>query len=238
MGGVERFKQVSNRKLESKDQKISFTNLLEQKMKSSAGYFYFHDLLQWTDESQLNIRDNLLFLPNFINEHEEQLLIDEVQRRLKTMRYENTHWDDAIVNYREIEKSTWEDENAKIIEKIRRTAFTADADHQDRVHVLDLEKTGWIKPHVDSIRYCGDVVAGLCLLSDAVMRFRSVENNNQIVDLLVERRGLYIMRGFARYEFTHEILKNGESLFAGRPVLRDRRISIICRTYPSPTVKC
>ncbi|KRY82764.1 Elongation factor Tu GTP-binding domain-containing protein 1 [Trichinella pseudospiralis] len=187
-------------------------------VKSSAGYFYFHDLLQWTDESQLNIRDNLLFLPNFINEHEEQLLIDEVQRRLKTMRYENTHWDDAIVNYREIEKSTWEDENAKIIEKIRRTAFTADADHQDRVHVLDLEKTGWIKPHVDSIRYCGDVVAGLCLLSDAVMRFRSVENNNQIVDLLVERRGLYIMRCHGvvqpvrmairnRQEFVKHILK-------------------------------
>ncbi|KRY56578.1 Elongation factor Tu GTP-binding domain-containing protein 1 [Trichinella britovi] len=137
-------------------------------LKSSASNFYFHDLLQWTDEYQSNIRDNLLFLPNFINEHEEQLLIDEVQRRLKTMRYENAHWDDAIVNYREIEKSTWENENAKIIEKIRRTAFTADADHQERVHVLDLEKTGWIKPH-----YCGDVVAGLCLLSDAVMRFRN-----------------------------------------------------------------
>ncbi|KRY56574.1 Elongation factor Tu GTP-binding domain-containing protein 1 [Trichinella britovi] len=179
-------------------------------LKSSASNFYFHDLLQWTDEYQSNIRDNLLFLPNFINEHEEQLLIDEVQRRLKTMRYENAHWDDAIVNYREIEKSTWENENAKIIEKIRRTAFTADADHQERVHVLDLEKTGWIKPHVDSIRYCGDVVAGLCLLSDAVMRFRNVKNSNQIVDLLVERRGLYIMRRMDvrnRREFVKQILK-------------------------------
>ncbi|KRX76525.1 Elongation factor Tu GTP-binding domain-containing protein 1 [Trichinella sp. T6] len=179
-------------------------------LKSSASNFYFHDLLQWTDEYQSNIRDNLLFLPNFINEHEEQLLIDEVQRRLKTMRYEYAHWDDAIVNYREIEKSTWENENAKIIEKIRRTAFTADANHQERVHVLDLEKTGWIKPHVDSIRYCGDVVAGLCLLSDAVMRFRNVKNSNQIVDLLVERRGLYIMRRMDvrnRREFVKQILK-------------------------------
>ncbi|KRX18905.1 Elongation factor Tu GTP-binding domain-containing protein 1 [Trichinella nelsoni] len=121
-------------------------------LKSSASNFYFHDLLQWTDESQSNIRDNLLFLPNFINEHEEQLLIDEVQRRLKTMRYENAHWDD----------------------------------------------------------YCGDVVAGLCLLSDAVMRFRNVENKNQIVDLLVERRGLYIMRRMDvrnRREFVKQILK-------------------------------
>ncbi|KRY11895.1 Elongation factor Tu GTP-binding domain-containing protein 1 [Trichinella patagoniensis] len=121
-------------------------------LKSSASNFYFHDLLQWTDESQSNIRDNLLFLPNFINEHEEQLLIDEVQRRLKTMRYENAHWDD----------------------------------------------------------YCGDVVAGLCLLSDAVMRFRNVENSNQIVDLLVERRGLYIMRRMDvrnRREFVKQILK-------------------------------
>ncbi|KRZ57710.1 Elongation factor Tu GTP-binding domain-containing protein 1 [Trichinella nativa] len=121
-------------------------------LKSSASNFYFHDLLQWTDEYQSNIRDNLLFLPNFINEHEEQLLIDEVQRRLKTMRYENAHWDD----------------------------------------------------------YCGDVVAGLCLLSDAVMRFRNVKNSNQIVDLLVERRGLYIMRRMDvrnRREFVKQILK-------------------------------
>lgn len=41
-------------------------------------------------------------------------------------------------------------------------------------------------------------------------------------------------RGPARYEFTHEILKDEESFFDGRKVARERRISVICRNLPLP----
>lgn len=36
----------------------------------------------------------------------------------------------------------------------------------------------------------------------------------------------------ARYNFTHEILKDEESVFNGQKVLRQRRISVICRNLP------
>lgn len=38
--------------------------------------------------------------------------------------------------------------------------------------------------------------------------------------------------GQGRYDFTHEVLSAGESVYEGREVPRDRRISIICRDLP------
>lgn len=39
-------------------------------------------------------------------------------------------------------------------------------------------------------------------------------------------------RDQARYKFTHEILKDAESIFSGQRVPRHRRISVICRNLP------
>ncbi len=43
----------------------------------------------------------------------------------------------------------------------------------------------------------------------------------------------FYSRGVARHEFTHQILADTESLFDGRRIPRDRRISIICRDMPN-----
>lgn len=47
--------------------------------------------------------------------------------------------------------------------------------------------------------------------------------------ILLKRYSLYIMAHSARYNFTHEILKNEESVFRNENVIKERRISIICR---------
>ncbi|CAN0326924.1 unnamed protein product, partial [Phaeothamnion confervicola] len=39
-------------------------------------------------------------------------------------------------------------------------------------HAIDLAPEGFIKPHVDSVKFSGRVVAGLSLVSAAVMRLR------------------------------------------------------------------
>lgn len=52
-------------------------------------------------------------------------------------------------------------------------------------------------------------------------------------DILLPRYSLYIMRNSARFNFTHEILGNKDSQFNGTPIVKDRRISIICRNEPS-----
>ncbi|XP_060037518.1 alpha-ketoglutarate-dependent dioxygenase alkB homolog 7, mitochondrial isoform X1 [Erinaceus europaeus] len=84
-------------------------------------------------------------------------------------------------------------------------------------------------------QFCGDTIAGLSLLSAGVMRLRHVQQPGQWLELLLEPGSLYVLRGPARYDFSHEILPDGESFFGERRVPRGRRISVICRSQPEGT---
>uniref|UniRef100_A0A8C5S753 Alpha-ketoglutarate-dependent dioxygenase alkB homolog 7, mitochondrial n=1 Tax=Laticauda laticaudata TaxID=8630 RepID=A0A8C5S753_LATLA len=172
--------------------------------------------------------------PDFISEEEEALLARELEPQLRRHRYQDEHWDGAIHKYRETEKSYWSKECNEILQRVRNAAFPPGVPQLTQVHVLDLDKSGYIKPHVDSVKFCGCSIAGLSLLSTSVMHLVSEQNPQDWLDLLLERRSLYILRGPARYEFTHEILKDEESFFDGRKVTRERRISVICRNLPLP----
>ncbi|XP_043602782.1 alpha-ketoglutarate-dependent dioxygenase alkB homolog 7, mitochondrial isoform X2 [Bombus pyrosoma] len=170
----------------------------------------------WEEELERTMQ----VLPNFITVEEEKSLMEEIDSYVRRLKYEQSHWDDAIHNYRETEKGKWNDENAKI----------------SLIHVLDLAPEGWIKPHVDSIRFCGEIITGLSLLTDSVMRLKMVDNVTLYKDFLLPRRSLYIMSGVARYNYNHEILKNEESFFKGQHILKGRRISVICRCQPQRDV--
>ncbi|XP_066498426.1 alpha-ketoglutarate-dependent dioxygenase alkB homolog 7, mitochondrial isoform X2 [Hoplias malabaricus] len=169
---------------------------------------------------------------DFITEEEEKELLRELEPGLKKRRYEFNHWDDAIHGFRETEKLQWGSECTGVLARVRATAFPEGSPLLGPVHVLDLDKTGFIKPHVDSVKFCGSTIAGICLLSDSVMRLVREENSADWVDLLLSRRSLYILRDEARFKFTHEILKDEESYFSGQKVPRHRRISVICRNLP------
>lgn len=56
-----------------------------------------------------------------------------------------------------------------------------------------------------------------------------------VADVLLKRRSLYIMKGSARYDYKHEILKNEESYFKGQKIEKGRRLSVICRNEPNRT---
>ncbi|XP_061702544.1 alpha-ketoglutarate-dependent dioxygenase alkB homolog 7, mitochondrial [Syngnathoides biaculeatus] len=169
----------------------------------------------------------------FITEEEEGALLLELEPGLKKKRYEFDHWDDAIHGYRETERVTWGAACQTILARVRSVAFASGSSLLGPVHVLDLDKTGYIKPHIDSVKFCGSTITGLSLLSDSVMRLVEVDAPSEWLDLLLPRRSLYILRDQARYNFTHEILKDEESLFNGQKVPRQRRISVICRNLPS-----
>lgn len=77
----------------------------------------------------------------------------------------------------------------------------------------------------------------MSLLTDSVMRLVNEKNPLLFGDVLLKRRSLYIMTGVARYEFTHEVLKNELSSFKGLKVQKDRRISVMCRNEPDPSAK-
>ena len=179
------------------------------------------------------LHSTMIIYENFITEDEEKSLLNEVEPYMKRLRYEYAHWDDKIHGYRETEFSKWNEENLKIINKIRNKAFPPGMPQLGFVHVLDLAEDGLIKPHVDSTRFCGEVIATISLLSDSIMRLTYVGHEKDYWnDFLIPRRSLYIMKGVARHKYNHEILSKKESVFEGKTIDKLRRISIICRSEP------
>ncbi|XP_019544670.2 alpha-ketoglutarate-dependent dioxygenase alkB homolog 7, mitochondrial [Aedes albopictus] len=202
---------------------------------------------QWPQDDRQQFLAGMTVLADFITEEEEQTLLQEIEPYLKRMRYEFDHWDDAIHGYRETERKHWYPTNRAIFDRVKELAFRGET--LPYIHVLDLAKEGVIKPHVDSVRYCGNTIAGISLLSDSVMRlvrtndeeqtnaeyrqiFASNRDDKYWSDVLLARRSLYIMKDAARYKYTHEILAGEDSVFQDRKVDKDRRISIICRNDP------
>jgi len=114
---------------------------------------------------------DMMVVENFVTPKEERELMIEVERSFRRQKYQFDHWDGAIVGFRETEKTNWNDGNKLIVDKIRRCSFKSET-ALNAVHVLDLSEDGWINPHVDSVRFSGNVVSGISLLSTAIMRFR------------------------------------------------------------------
>ncbi|KAJ8283255.1 hypothetical protein COCON_G00021050 [Conger conger] len=179
------------------------------------------------------VREHVEVREDFISEDEERALLTELEPGLKKKRYEFDHWDDAIHGYRETERLQWSATCEVVLDRVRGVAFPKDSALLGPVHVLDLDKAGYIKPHIDSVKFCGSTIAGINLLSESVMRLVKEGDSTEWLDLLLPRRSLYILRDQARFSYTHEILKDEESFFSGRRVPRHRRISVICRNLPA-----
>lgn len=189
---------------------------------------------------------------NVITEAEEESLVSELEQALRRKRYNKDHWDAVIINYKETERLQWlSRDNAHVVERIRAhlerevEALTVHA-HTPwlPVHVVDLEGDGYITPHVDSVKFSGEVVAGLSLLSPAVMALTldpEVHDARGVVaggacHMCLPRRSLYAISGPARYDYAHSIAPPSDSTCddVAREVLgedfhRGRRISLIFR---------
>uniref|UniRef100_A0A182P6V0 Alpha-ketoglutarate-dependent dioxygenase AlkB-like domain-containing protein n=1 Tax=Anopheles epiroticus TaxID=199890 RepID=A0A182P6V0_9DIPT len=161
---------------------------------------------QWPAAERATFLTDMRVLERFVGEAEEQSLLDEIEPYLKRLRYEFDHWDDAIHGYRETERKHWYPANRAILDRVVSVAFAGSA--MPYVHVLDLAEEGVIKPHVDSVRYCGNTIAGISLLSDSVMRLVRTNDEEQTnaeyrqifskerhskywADILLPRRSLY-----------------------------------------------
>ncbi|XP_050353211.1 alpha-ketoglutarate-dependent dioxygenase alkB homolog 7, mitochondrial [Nymphalis io] len=200
-------------------------------------------LPSWKEDEEAELRATVLqhmrVLPNFVTEEEEAALLAEVEPQLKRMRYEFDHWDNAIEGYRETERSKWNATNSEVLARVRAVAFPPHAELLPHAHVLDLAPAGHIRPHVDAVRFCGDTIAGLCLLSSAVMRLTHEQRPHLALDALLQRRCLYVMTGVARYAFSHAVLRGAAGAggaggeWRGAPVRRRRRVAVICRERPA-----
>eukprot|EP00041_Stephanoeca_diplocostata_P029709 m.884784 g.884784 ORF g.884784 m.884784 type:complete len:244 (+) comp23613_c0_seq55:203-934(+) len=199
--------------------------------------------------SQSNFPENdFIYIPNCITPDEADLVVFEFSKQLKRKRYESGHWDAVIEDFREFEKSEWKSEAANAVStKIQNTIVEAmgeSVEFLQQCHVIDLKDSGFIRPHVDSVKFSGKLVAGVSLLSDAVMRFcpSDLETGQPLpnaipTDKVLEQNSLYIMKGDVRYHYTHEILPLGADteVWDEQRHTRGRRISLMYRdVLPRP----
>ncbi|KAL7556361.1 hypothetical protein ACA910_006288 [Epithemia clementina (nom. ined.)] len=220
---------------------------------------------------------------------EEEALLHDLESKMKRRRYERGHWDAVIIQYKEIElneedgslSQTTVDVMKRVRDLLSIKYFSPIqySDHQTTdqglsssssssssplvrwmpCHAIQLRANGELKAHVDSVRFSGDLVAGLSLNSSSIMRLRpapadqldpdSSRDNNENphhhpppqehvleghIDLLLQPRSLYALVNASRYLYTHELLED-QAVF--RPtntvVPRDDRFSIIFRDEKS-----
>jgi alkylated DNA repair protein alkB family protein 7 len=115
-------------------------------------------------------------------------------------------------------------------------------------HAIDLKKEGELTAHVDSIKFSGNLVAGISLLSASIMRLipddgdgddedntPTTKENKGWVDLYLPPLSLYALTGVGRYRYSHQLLPHN-SIFTTSDdgtteivVERDHRLSVIFR---------
>ena len=123
----------------------------------------------------------------------------------------------ASLRYRELQRplGRWSDSAAAVLRRLMALALPAGTAVLP-VHVLELQPTGRIGRHVDSLEYSGEHVVGLSLLSHAVMRLEQEERDGARLELLLPRRSMYALRGAARREWAHSIVDAAD--FDGKPL--------------------
>lgn len=189
-------------------------------------------LLDRRQDPKFPIND-LTIIESFISEQEELDLIKYLNRKLRRLPYETNHFDHVITNYREMQISEW----PKEFEHIRHRMISATGLNEPSsinwkpFHALDLGDRGSIGKHVDHIEYSGRVISGLCLLSQAVVRFRAKDQPDHYADVLLPQKCFYVQRDSLRYDYTHEIIAdtNGNYNFMGSTFKRSRRLCLLLR---------
>lgn len=208
----------------------------------------------WTKTAAVVYRD-------VITEEQASVISNEILgHRMRRKRYEKGHWDSVITDYKEMELydiheivESMKDENdisdvseniqatmANVVWKIRnllqQNHAIAPATKWLPCHAIDLKKEGQLSAHVDSVRFSGHMVAGLSLLSPAIMRLKEEEEEEKsetFVDLYLPPNSLYVLTGVGRYEYSHELLPDGSVFGAEQKnsvvVPREQRLSIIFR---------
>jgi len=138
--------------------------------------------------------EDFLVVNDFITQGEHDQLVEEVTTRLKKMKYEPTHIDSVITGYRELALQSWTTPgNQAVVQRVL-DLFIGENLKFLPVHALDLKEDGSIGSHVDNIEYSGGLIAGLSLLSEAVMRLQHEKNPDAKLEVVIKPRSLYIQR--------------------------------------------
>ena len=205
-----------------------------------------------TQESLVNIQRDFLLVPEIISQKEEHILQQEIGPLFRKFKYEDTHIDHVISQYRELLVS-WERLNGegsklpclrgicqeRLIPIIKKRLHECDEAASSSpgppllpLHILDIANGGYIGPHVDNVEYSGRFVAALSLLSNRLIRFRHITRKHDSIDVLIPNRSFYLQKDSLRYEYTHEVMMSAMA-FEEASRSTERRISILFRDPPT-----
>mmetsp|Transcript_254 Transcript_254/g.258 ORF Transcript_254/g.258 Transcript_254/m.258 type:complete len:241 (-) Transcript_254:380-1102(-) len=181
---------------------------------------------------------------SFLSDIEGESLVQDIKSKMKRRRYDKGHWDAVITDFKEIEignENELKELSRFALDKVRAHLLECHLERDTTflpVHFIDYKKEALLKPHVDSVRFSGGLVAGISFESSSIMRLRpSAELGRDpeegFVDLLLTPLSLYVLTGVCRYQYTHELLSSG-SIFesddgTSTMIERDERLSVIFR---------
>lgn len=150
------------------------------------------------EEQTISTIPGLFVFHDFITPEEEQTLLKDVEPDLRARAYELSHWDSVIAGYRELAcRSKWSSSSLDILDRVRHHVFRPpfrqlDTNHSKPestetgvlpVHVLDIARDGYMRPHVDSVKFSGGVVAGLNLLAPVVLTLQPAVLDHQGIEI-------------------------------------------------------
>ncbi|MFD0764564.1 alpha-ketoglutarate-dependent dioxygenase AlkB [Mucilaginibacter lutimaris] len=176
--------------------------------------------------------------PEFITEQQELLLLDEIDsqtwivdylRRLQYYGYRN-----------ELEKPySLVPFPVEMPEHIRELSTQLVKQEiiqllPDQVIINEYNPGEGIKPHKDRMYY-ENQICGVNLGSGCIMRFIRGENE-EVIDIEVPRRSVYVMQDDARKKWKHAIPPRKKDNVNGEVKHRDRRVSITYRKVKSKSV--
>lgn len=181
--------------------------------------------------------NGLLYIPNCISQEEQDRLIQIIDRK---------QWEDAqgrrAQQYGHVYKSL-----AGAFRRPRTVGELPDwlkqlalqmqtdgifAELPNQVIINEYQPGQGIGNHIDATPTFGEVVVSLSLLSSAIMDFMRLRDH---VEVVLEPGSVVVIRGEARYEWTHGIAGRGEDRIGEEAVPRSRRVSITFRTVGSHT---
>jgi len=123
---------------------------------------------------------------SFISQEEEETLMRVLDPQLQKRDYATSHFDSVICNFRETLLPMYaicaDPDLKQIVNRVEQQICNEGTKLED-AHVLDISENGFIAPHVDT-EFTGGIVAGLTLLSDAVITFQP--HNTKLQESLLQ----------------------------------------------------
>jgi len=98
----------------------------------------------------------------------------------------------------------------------------------DQAIVNEYEPGQGIAAHVDCVPCFSDTIVSVSLLSTCEIQFEDRRNHKRIAQVL-EPRSVLVLKGAARFEWTHAIPARKSDVIDGRRVPRTRRLSVTFR---------